>query len=288
MIKSKKLLAVGVIAALGLAACGSDDDCGKRVDRRAESTDDMTESTEASGGEGDGDLPRHRPRRHRRQELQRSAWQGVLDAIDAGKRPDGSFYLECDLRGPTGSRTSTRWSARAAAHRDRSASRSTRVTAGERSRPIPTSPGRSSTSTSSTSTPIRRPTSCTTTCVELDLPDRRSGVPRRLRRRLGQRDGCRRHLRRRQLPDRVDLHGRLLLGRAALQRGQGHRRPGPRLGPANPDTGLFTGDFTDLDIARCHRREPARRGRRRDHAGRRPDQPRRRRRHAGHRHGRNR
>jgi basic membrane protein A len=41
MIKSKKLLAIGVIAALGLAACGSDDDSG------SESTDAPTEATEA-------------------------------------------------------------------------------------------------------------------------------------------------------------------------------------------------------------------------------------------------
>jgi basic membrane protein A len=41
MIKSKKLLAVGIIAALGLAACGSDDDSA------SESTDATTEGTEA-------------------------------------------------------------------------------------------------------------------------------------------------------------------------------------------------------------------------------------------------
>ena len=41
MIKSKKLLAVGIVAALGLAACGSDDDSG------SESTDAATEGTEA-------------------------------------------------------------------------------------------------------------------------------------------------------------------------------------------------------------------------------------------------
>ena len=52
MIKSKKLLAVGIIAALGLAACGSDDDSG------SESTDapDSTEATDGtSAGAPDGD-----------------------------------------------------------------------------------------------------------------------------------------------------------------------------------------------------------------------------------------
>ena len=48
MIKSKKLLAVGVIAALGLAACGSDDDS-------ASESGDATESTEATGATADGD-----------------------------------------------------------------------------------------------------------------------------------------------------------------------------------------------------------------------------------------
>jgi basic membrane protein A len=43
MIKSKKLLAIGVIAALGLAACGSDDDTGS-------ATTDAADSTEAPDG----------------------------------------------------------------------------------------------------------------------------------------------------------------------------------------------------------------------------------------------
>ena len=44
MIKSKKLLAVGVIAALGLAACGSDDD----------SADDTGSSSTESAAAGSG------------------------------------------------------------------------------------------------------------------------------------------------------------------------------------------------------------------------------------------
>jgi basic membrane protein A and related proteins len=43
MIKSKKLLAVGIVAALGLAACGSDDDTGT-------ATTDAPEGTEAPAG----------------------------------------------------------------------------------------------------------------------------------------------------------------------------------------------------------------------------------------------
>ena len=51
MIKSKKLLAVGVIAALGLAACGSDDDSA------SESTDapDSTEAPAATDAAAEGD-----------------------------------------------------------------------------------------------------------------------------------------------------------------------------------------------------------------------------------------
>jgi basic membrane protein A and related proteins len=52
MIKSKKLLAVGVIAALGLAACGSDDDSSSSTE--APDTTEATETTEAAGGETEG------------------------------------------------------------------------------------------------------------------------------------------------------------------------------------------------------------------------------------------
>ena len=55
MIKSKQLLAVGVIAALGLAACGSDDDSSSSTDapETTEATD-ATDTTAAAGGETDG------------------------------------------------------------------------------------------------------------------------------------------------------------------------------------------------------------------------------------------
>ncbi|HUV19570.1 MAG TPA: BMP family ABC transporter substrate-binding protein, partial [Ilumatobacteraceae bacterium] len=51
MIKSKKLLAIGVIAALGLAACGSDDDSGSA------STDapDSTEASDTTDAMAEGD-----------------------------------------------------------------------------------------------------------------------------------------------------------------------------------------------------------------------------------------
>jgi basic membrane protein A len=51
MIKSKKLLALGVVAALGFAACGSDDDGDEG------STDTAGEGTEAPATDGGGDEP---------------------------------------------------------------------------------------------------------------------------------------------------------------------------------------------------------------------------------------
>ncbi len=54
MIKSKKLLAIGVIAALGLAACGSDDDASSSTEAsagtEAAGTTDAPEGTEAPAG----------------------------------------------------------------------------------------------------------------------------------------------------------------------------------------------------------------------------------------------
>ena len=49
MIKSKKLLAVGVIAALGLAACGSDDDSGSASTDAPDTTDAAVEGDCAIG-----------------------------------------------------------------------------------------------------------------------------------------------------------------------------------------------------------------------------------------------
>jgi len=53
MIKSKKLLAVGIIAALGLAACGSDDDSGSESTDAPAATEAPTEGTDAPAT-GDG------------------------------------------------------------------------------------------------------------------------------------------------------------------------------------------------------------------------------------------
>ena len=54
MIKSKKLLAVGVIAALGLAACGSDDDSGSESTEAPDSTEAAAEGGDMVEGEGSG------------------------------------------------------------------------------------------------------------------------------------------------------------------------------------------------------------------------------------------
>jgi basic membrane protein A len=83
MINSKKMLAFGVIGALGLAACGSDDDASTdtTVDGEAVKTCLVTDLA------GIDD-----------KSFNATAWQGVLDAIDLGAaapEPD-SFYLESD------------------------------------------------------------------------------------------------------------------------------------------------------------------------------------------------
>jgi basic membrane protein A and related proteins len=66
MIKSKKLLAVGIVAALGLAACGSDDDTGS-------ASTDAPDGTEAPAATEAPDrrhrCPGHRRRRDRRRGL---------------------------------------------------------------------------------------------------------------------------------------------------------------------------------------------------------------------------
>jgi basic membrane protein A len=95
MIKSKKALALGVVAVLGLAACGSDDDSGD--------SGDATETTDGGGEAADGeglktclvtDLAGIDDK-----SFNATAWQGVLDAIEAGDaapEPE-SFYLESDV-----------------------------------------------------------------------------------------------------------------------------------------------------------------------------------------------
>ena len=80
MFKSKKLFAVGIAAALGLAACGSD------ADSSSDDGDALVSClvTDLAGIDD--------------KSFNASSWQGVLDAIDAGDaapEPD-SFYLESD------------------------------------------------------------------------------------------------------------------------------------------------------------------------------------------------
>jgi len=82
MIKSNKVLALGVVAVLGLAACGSDDDSGG-----GDSADGLKTClvTDLAGIDD--------------KSFNATAWQGVLDAIEAGDsapEPD-SFYLESDV-----------------------------------------------------------------------------------------------------------------------------------------------------------------------------------------------
>ena len=60
MIKSKKLLAVGIIAALGLAACGSDDDASSSSEAPAGT--EATEGTEAPAAPRPPPAPTLRPR----------------------------------------------------------------------------------------------------------------------------------------------------------------------------------------------------------------------------------
>jgi len=107
MINSKKMLAFGVVGVLGLAACGSDDDASDDTSAETESTEaggDEAAGDEAGGdeaaGDGEGiksclvtDLAGIDDK-----SFNATAWQGVLDAIDAGvaaPEPD-SFYLESD------------------------------------------------------------------------------------------------------------------------------------------------------------------------------------------------
>jgi len=85
MIKSNKVLALGVVAVLGLAACGSDDDNGSGGDS---SDGDGLKTCLVTDLAGIDD-----------KSFNATAWQGVLDAIEAGDaapEPD-SFYLESDV-----------------------------------------------------------------------------------------------------------------------------------------------------------------------------------------------
>ena len=91
MNKSKKLLAIGSIAALGLAACGSDDEPAAETpstdappaEAPADGGGDAVKTCLVTGLAGVDD-----------QSFNASAWQGVQDAIAAGAATDDSFFLE--------------------------------------------------------------------------------------------------------------------------------------------------------------------------------------------------
>ena len=100
MIKSNKLFAVGVVAMLGLAACGSDDDSDSATSDAPAASDAPAGSDAPATDGGDGvktclvtDLAGIDDK-----SFNATAWQGVLDAIDSGAaaaEPD-SFFLESD------------------------------------------------------------------------------------------------------------------------------------------------------------------------------------------------
>jgi basic membrane protein A len=91
MIKSKKLLAVGIVAVLGLAACGSDDDSSESTDAPA-STDGATESTETGGGDtGEGAFLTLEDECATYDGLQAPEGFRVNLVTDIGKVDDGTF-----------------------------------------------------------------------------------------------------------------------------------------------------------------------------------------------------
>lgn len=103
MIKSNKVLALGVVAALGFAACGSDDDASDttttEADGEAVTTDGEAVTTDGeAGGEASGDAVKTCLVTGLAgvddQSFNASAWQGVQDAIAAGTATEDSFFLE--------------------------------------------------------------------------------------------------------------------------------------------------------------------------------------------------
>ena len=98
MNKSKKLLAIGVLAALGLAACGSDDDSGSSTSDAPDTSEATDGSTAMTDGEGLATCLVTDLAGIDDKSFNQTAWQGVLDAIEAGDAaPEpASFYLESD------------------------------------------------------------------------------------------------------------------------------------------------------------------------------------------------
>ncbi len=82
MIKSNKLFAVGVVAMLGFAACGSDDDSGSAT-TEAPADDGAADDAPAAGGEAVKTCLVTGLAGIDDQSFNASAWQGVEDAIAA-------------------------------------------------------------------------------------------------------------------------------------------------------------------------------------------------------------
>jgi basic membrane protein A len=100
MIKSNKLFAVGVVAMLGFAACGSDDDSDSATTDAPASSDApaATDAPATDGGDGVKSCLITDLAGIDDKSFNATAWQGVLDAIDSGAaapEPD-SFFLESD------------------------------------------------------------------------------------------------------------------------------------------------------------------------------------------------
>ncbi len=94
MIKSNKIFAVGVVAMLGFTACGSDDDSDSATSEAPAASD----APATDGGEGVKSCLVTDLAGIDDKSFNATAWQGVLDAIDSGaaaSEPD-SFFLESD------------------------------------------------------------------------------------------------------------------------------------------------------------------------------------------------
>jgi basic membrane protein A len=97
--KSKQLLAVGLVAALGLAACGSDDEpAAEEPTTEAPSTDAAPADTEAPATPSEGEAVKTCLVTGLAgiddQSFNASAWQGVQDAMASGAATEDSFFLE--------------------------------------------------------------------------------------------------------------------------------------------------------------------------------------------------
>ncbi|MFK7919942.1 MAG: BMP family protein [Ilumatobacter sp.] len=101
MKKSKQMLAFGVVAALGIAACGSDEDSATEED----TTEDTVAADDADAGADEADADAASGEGIKTclvtglagvddQSFNASAWQGVQDAVAAGTASEDSFFIE--------------------------------------------------------------------------------------------------------------------------------------------------------------------------------------------------